>query len=116
MRIGKFTALGIAIHNFPEGLVTFVSGATGDVAFGLMIATAIAIHNNPEGFSVSIPIFYATGSRKKAFFYSFMSGVAESIGALLGFAIMKTVLTLRNIIKKPERTNCSGLRLWNREF
>jgi len=88
MRIGQFTALGIAIHNFPEGLVTFVGGATGDVSFGLIIATAIAIHNIPEGISVSIPIFYATGSRKKAFFYSFMSGVAEPVGALIGFAIL----------------------------
>jgi len=93
MQIGKFTALGIAIHNFPEGLVTFVSGATGDVAFGLIIATAIAIHNIPEGISVSIPIFYATGSRRKAFFYSFMSGVAEPIGALIGFAILLPFLS-----------------------
>lgn len=88
MRVGIFTALGIAIHNFPEGLVTFASAAGGDVTLGISIAVAIAIHNIPEGISVSVPIFYATGSRRKAFVYSFMSGVAEPIGALIGYAIL----------------------------
>jgi len=85
-RMGLFTALAIAIHNFPEGLATFVS-ALKDTKLGIAIAVAIAIHNVPEGIAVSIPIFYATGSRKKAFMYSFLSGLAEPIGALIGYAI-----------------------------
>ena len=86
-RVGLFTALAIAIHNFPEGLATFVS-ALRDPKLGIAIAVAIAIHNVPEGIAVSIPIFYATGSRKKAFVYSFLSGLAEPVGALIGYAIL----------------------------
>lgn len=93
MRSGILLALGIAIHNFPEGLVTFTCAATGDVAFGIMIAVAIAIHNIPEGIAVSVPIFYATGSRRRAFTYSFLSGVAEPAGALIGYAILLPFLT-----------------------
>ena len=93
MRSGVLIALGIAIHNFPEGLVTFSCAATGDVAFGMMIAVAVAIHNIPEGIAVSVPIFYATGSRRKAFTYSFLSGIAEPVGAIIGYAILRPFLT-----------------------
>ena len=86
LRMGIFTALAIAIHNFPEGLATFAA-ALSDPTLGLSIAIAIAIHNIPEGISVSVPIYYATGSKKKAFVYSFLSGVSEPVGAILGYAI-----------------------------
>jgi ZIP family zinc transporter len=86
-RMGLFTALAIAIHNFPEGLATFVS-ALKDTKLGIAIAIAVAIHNIPEGVAVSIPIFYATGNRKKSFVYSFLSGLAEPAGALIGYAIL----------------------------
>jgi len=79
--------LAIAIHNFPEGLATFVS-ALKDTKLGIAIAVAIAIHNIPEGIAVSIPIFYATNDRKKAFVYSFLSGLSEPVGALIGYAIL----------------------------
>ena len=69
MRMGLFTALAIGIHNFPEGLATFLA-ALEDPELGIAIAVAIALHNIPEGISVSVPIFYATGNRKKAFVYS----------------------------------------------
>jgi ZIP family zinc transporter len=92
-RAGLFTALGIAIHNFPEGLVTFASVATGDVALGLVVAIAIAIHNIPEGIAVSVPIFYGTGNRRRAFLISFSSGLAEPVGALIGYAILLPFLT-----------------------
>jgi ZIP family zinc transporter len=88
-RMGIFTAIAIAIHNFPEGLATFV-GALKDPKLGMAIAVAIAIHNIPEGVAVSIPVFYATGSKKKAFIYSFLSGLAEPIGALIGYVILFT--------------------------
>jgi ZIP family zinc transporter len=78
----------ISIHNFPEGLVTFLSAMT-DLKLGLVIAVAIAIHNIPEGIAVSIPIFYATGSRKKAFIYSFLSGLAEPFGGIIGYLVLK---------------------------
>ena len=86
LRMGIFTALAIAIHNFPEGLATFAA-ALSDPTLGLSIAIAIAIHNIPEGISVSVPIYYATGSKKKAFVYSFLSGVSEPLGAVIGYAI-----------------------------
>jgi ZIP family zinc transporter len=84
--MGLFTALAIAIHNFPEGLATFTV-ALKDTTAAIPIAVAIAIHNIPEGIAVSIPVFYATGNRNKAFFYSFLSGLAEPAGALIGYLI-----------------------------
>jgi len=87
MRMGVFTALAIAIHNFPEGLATFTA-ALKDPGLGIPIAVAIAIHNIPEGIAVAVPIFYATGSRKKAFRLSFLSGLAEPIGAIVGYLIL----------------------------
>jgi len=87
MRMGMFTALAIGIHNFPEGLATFTA-ALNDPELGLAIAIAIAIHNIPEGIAVSVPVYYATGSRKKAFLLSFLSGLSEPIGALIGYLIL----------------------------
>jgi ZIP family zinc transporter len=87
MRMGLFTALAIAIHNFPEGLATFTSAIT-DPSLGIAIAVAIAIHNIPEGIAVSVPIYYATGNKKKAFWYSFSSGLAEPVGAIVGYLIL----------------------------
>jgi ZIP family zinc transporter len=87
-RTGIFVALAIAIHNFPEGLATFMS-ALGDVKLGIMIAVAIAVHNIPEGISVAVPIYYATGDKKKAFIYSFLSGLAEPLGAIIGYVLLR---------------------------
>ena len=87
-RIGILMAFAISIHNFPEGLVTFL-GTLTDLKLGVAIAIAIAIHNIPEGIAVAIPIFYATGSKKKAFAYSFLSGLAEPLGGILGFWVLK---------------------------
>jgi ZIP family zinc transporter len=88
MRMGLFTALAIAIHNFPEGLATFAA-ALQDPTLGASITVAIAIHNIPEGMAVSVPIYFATGSRKKAFWYSFLSGVSEPLGALIGYFLLQ---------------------------
>jgi ZIP family zinc transporter len=87
MRMGVFTALAIAIHNFPEGLATFTA-AISDPKLGIPIAVAIAIHNIPEGIAVAVPIFYATGSKMKAFKLSFLSGLSEPVGALVGYLIL----------------------------
>ena len=88
LRTGVFTALAIAIHNFPEGLATFVS-ALSDMKIAIPIAVAIAIHNIPEGISVSVPIYFATGDKKKAFMYSFLSGMAEPVGAIVGYLLLR---------------------------
>lgn len=92
MRTGLFTALAIGIHNFPEGLGTFATALT-DIKLGVIIAIAVAIHNIPEGIAVSVPLFYATGNRNKAFFYSFLSGLSEPMGAILGFLILMPLLS-----------------------
>lgn len=89
-KMGILTALVIAVHNFPEGIATFFS-ALKEVKLGIMVAFAIAIHNIPEGIAVSIPIFYATGSRKKAFIYSFLSGLSEPLGAILGYFVLSSI-------------------------
>lgn len=91
MTAGVLTAIGLAIHNFPEGLAVFMS-ALGDVKLGSALAVAISIHNIPEGIAVAMPIWVATKSRKKAFFYSFISGVAEPIGAIFGLLILMPFL------------------------
>ncbi|QOX64423.1 zinc transporter ZupT [Anoxybacterium hadale] len=86
-RMGVFTALAIGIHNFPEGLATFAA-ALADPNLGIPIAAAVAIHNIPEGIAVAVPIFYATGSRKRAFKLSFLSGLSEPAGALIGYLLL----------------------------
>ncbi len=90
-RTALVTAGAIAIHNFPEGLVTFMA-ALKDPTVGIPIAIAIAIHNIPEGIAVSVPIYYATGSRKKAFVYSFLSGLSEPVGAVIGYVFFAPFL------------------------
>ncbi|HOT28875.1 MAG TPA: zinc transporter ZupT [Candidatus Ozemobacteraceae bacterium] len=87
LRMGVFSALAIGIHNFPEGLATFIA-ALKDPTMGLGIAVAVAIHNVPEGIAVSVPIYHATGSRRRAFQLSFLSGLAEPIGALAGYFLL----------------------------
>lgn len=86
-RTGIFTALAIGIHNFPEGFATFIA-AIEDINIGITIALAIAIHNIPEGMAVSLPIYHATGNRKIAFWYAFISGLAEPVGAVIGFFLI----------------------------
>jgi ZIP family zinc transporter len=87
MRLGIFSAIAIALHNFPEGLATFIA-ALKEPELGISIAIAIAIHNIPEGISIAIPIYQATGSKKKAFWYTFFSGFAEPLGALIGYLLL----------------------------
>ena len=90
LRTGLLTALAITIHNFPEGIATFLA-AMQEPALGAAIAVAVALHNIPEGISVSVPIFYATGSRKKAFLWSFASGLAEPLGAVTALAVIMLI-------------------------
>ena len=91
-RMGMVTALAIAVHNFPEGIATFVS-ALDSAKVGVAVAAAVAIHNIPEGIAVSVPIYFSTGSRKKAFWYSFVSGLAEPVGALFAYLLLMPFLT-----------------------
>ena len=92
MRMGVMTALAIGIHNFPEGIATFTS-AVDNMALGVAIAVAIAIHNIPEVIAVSIPIYYATGDRRKAFRLSLLSGLAEPVGAVLAYLVLTPFMT-----------------------
>ena len=99
LRMGVFTAMAITIHNFPEGLATFIA-AVQDPYIAIPIAAAIAIHNIPEGIAVSVPIYYATGSKKKALLYSLLSGLSEPVGAAIGYLVLMPFLsnTLMGII------------------
>lgn len=87
MKVGLFTAIAITIHNFPEGIATFMS-AIQEPSVGIAIAIAIAIHNIPEGIAVAVPIYFATGNRRKAFKLSFFSGLSEPLGAILAFFVL----------------------------
>ena len=91
-RSGLMFALAIGIHNFPEGLATFAGGLSG-MEVALPLTCAIALHNIPEGIAIAVPIFYASGSRKKAFVYSLFSGLAEPVGALIGFLVLMPFLS-----------------------
>lgn len=101
MRMGLFTALAIGIHNFPEGLATFLA-ALQDPSLGFAIAVAVALHNIPEGISVSVPIFYATGNRKKAFVYSLLSGLSEPLGAMIAYLAIRLFLGRDSDVIPPE--------------
>ena len=91
LRMGVFVALAIAIHNFPEGLATFLL-VLDDPEIGIALAIAVAMHNIPEGIAVSVPVYYATKSRLKAFRLSFLSGLAEPAGAVIGYLILAQFL------------------------
>ncbi|MBI4863136.1 MAG: zinc transporter ZupT [Candidatus Riflebacteria bacterium] len=90
-RVGLFAALAIAIHNFPEGLATFAS-TLSDARVGVSVAVAVAIHNIPEGIAVSVPLYFATGQRSRAFWLSFASGLSEPLGAVAGYLVLRPFL------------------------
>ena len=92
LRMGAMTAIAIGIHNFPEGLATFTA-ALSDPQIGIAIAVAVAIHNIPEGIAISVPVYYATGSKRKAFRLSFLSGLAKPVGALAGYLLLLPVMS-----------------------
>jgi len=91
MKVGAFTALGLALHNFPEGFAVF-AGTLQGTEVGVLLAAAIAIHNIPEGIAVSVPVYYATGSRCKALSYSFLSGIVEPLGAIVGVLFLLPIV------------------------
>jgi len=86
-RVGILVALSLAIHNFPEGIAAFTS-ALNSLSVAIPITVAIAVHNIPEGIAVSVPIYHATGSRRKAFWVSFLSGLTEPLGALIAYLFL----------------------------
>ena len=92
VRTAMLVALGIGIHNFPEGMAT-LTGTLQDVNLGVAIALAIALHNIPEGLAVSVPIYAATGSRRKAFLWSFLAGLAEPAGAVVAALLLLPILS-----------------------
>ena len=92
LRMGLFSALAIAIHNFPEGIATFLA-ALEDPSLGVAIGIAVAIHNIPEGISVSVPIYYATRNRRRAFGLSFLSGLSEPVGAAVAYLVLRPYLS-----------------------
>lgn len=91
MRMGIVTAIAITVHNFPEGIATFMAGYS-DIRLGLPVALSIAMHNIPEGIAVAVPVFYGTGSRGKAFLYSAMSGLSEPLGAVIAYLCLAPFL------------------------
>ncbi|GAB0495632.1 hypothetical protein MMPV_006934 [Pyropia vietnamensis] len=90
VRMGAFAGIALAAHNFPEGLATFIA-ALQDPGVGVSVAVAIGIHNIPEGVAVAMPIYYATGSKKKAFFWASLSGMTELFGAAMGWVVLRKV-------------------------
>ena len=91
-RMSLITAGVIAFHNFPEGMATMAAGLK-DISLGIPIAIAIAIHNIPEGISVSVPFYAATGDKKKGFYLSVLSGLAEPVGAAIGFVLLFPIMS-----------------------
>ncbi len=92
LRLGIISAIAVGIHNFPEGLATFV-GALYDPNLGFSVAFAIAVHNIPEGIIVAVPVYVATKSKRDAFLITFLSGISEPIGALIGFILLRNLFS-----------------------
>jgi len=105
LKTGLLVSVGIVIHNFPEGII-IMFGTIKDPHLGLVLLIAVALHNIPEGILVSIPIYYATRNRKKAFLWSLLSGLSEPIGAVIGFFVLSP-------IHNPVRTQ-SGISICGR--
>ncbi len=84
--------IALLLHNFPEGIATFMSSYK-DITLGISLGIAIMMHNIPEGISISVPIYYSTGSKKRGVVYSLISGIAEPIGALLTYLLFKNYIT-----------------------
>lgn len=91
-RVGLISMLAIILHNIPEGIATFMAGNT-DFKLGITLTIAIALHNIPEGISISVPIYYATGSKFKALFYTFISGLSELLGAIITYLFLKPFIS-----------------------
>lgn len=91
-KLGILNMLALILHNFPEGIATFMSSYK-DIELGLKLGLAIALHNIPEGISIAVPIYYATKSKKNAIFKTFLSGIAEPIGAILAFIFLSKYIT-----------------------
>ncbi|MDR3266883.1 MAG: zinc transporter ZupT [Tannerella sp.] len=96
-RMGILSAIAIAIHNFPEGMATFTA-SLANVEIAFPIAIAIALHNIPEGIAVSMPIYFATGNKRKAFWLSFLSGLAEVVGAVIAYVLICFVFGISDTI------------------
>ena len=95
-RAGLITAIAVTLHNFPEGMATFLVSSQ-DIMLGIPVALAIAIHNIPEGIAIALPIFHATGKKRLAILYSFLSGISEPVGGLLGVLLLKTIMPEQSI-------------------
>lgn len=108
-RMGLLTAITIGLHNFPEGFATLMA-TQADVAVGVAVAVAIAMHNIPEGIAVSVPIFFATGNRLRAFMFSFLSGLAEPMGALVGYLILRPFMS--NVLMGVVLAGVSGIMVF----
>ena len=91
-KLGILNMLALILHNFPEGIATFMSSYK-DIELGLKLGLAIAFHNIPEGISIAVPIYYATKSKKNALFKTFLSGIAEPIGAILAYIFLSKYIT-----------------------
>lgn len=91
-QVGLISCLAIIMHNIPEGIITYLTSTT-DLRLGITLALAIALHNIPEGISISVPIYYSTKSRRKALFYTFISGVSEPLGAVLAYLFLAPIVT-----------------------
>ena len=95
-RAGFITALAVTLHNFPEGIATFLVSSQ-DIRLGIPVAIAIAIHNIPEGIAIALPIFHATGKKRLAILYSFLSGISEPVGGLIGVLLLKTIMPAQSV-------------------
>lgn len=91
-KTGVLVAIGLAIHNFPEGIAVFMV-SLDSISLGLPLAVAIAIHNIPEGIAVAVPVYRATGSRSKSTLYSLLSGFTEPLGAAIAAILLLPFLT-----------------------
>lgn len=95
-RAGLITAIAVTLHNFPEGIATFLVSSQ-DLQLGIPVAAAIAIHNIPEGIAIALPVFHATGKKRLSVLYAFLSGISEPVGGLIGVLLLRTIMPVQTV-------------------
>lgn len=90
-RVGVISLIAIIMHNIPEGVATYIS-TTHNIKLGITLTIAIALHNIPEGIAISLPIYYATKNKFKAFMLTAISALSEIVGAILASIFLKDIV------------------------
>lgn len=95
-KLGILNMIALMLHNFPEGIATFMTSYS-DLSIGISLSLAIMMHNIPEGISIAVPLYYSTGKKGRGILYTFISALAEPLGAIVAFLFLKQYINMLTI-------------------